>query len=64
MEEDKNIISDPDLHEFYDKILIITRGELFSGERIRTILDMNLGRYDHLVESYVEHHPEILVSEE
>ena len=64
VEEDKNIISDPDLHEFYDKILIITRGELFSGERIRTILDMNLGRYDHLVESYVEHHPEILVSEE
>jgi arabinofuranosyltransferase len=64
VEEDRNIISDPDLHEFYDKILMITRGGLFSKERIKTILEMNTGKYDHLIESYTKRHPEILVAEE
>jgi len=50
--ENKNLIEDPSLHEYYDKILLITRGRLFDGERIKTIMNMNLGRYDHLVEEY------------
>ncbi|MCR5651570.1 MAG: hypothetical protein K6F86_10350 [Lachnospiraceae bacterium] len=48
----KNLIEDPDLHEFYDKILIITRGKLFDPERIRTVITMNLGKYDYLVDNY------------
>ncbi|MCR5487935.1 MAG: hypothetical protein K6F35_10510 [Lachnospiraceae bacterium] len=49
---DSNEIKDPALHEYYDKIRLITRGEIFAPERIRTIIDMNLGKYDHLVEEY------------
>ena len=50
--ENKNLIEDPSLHEYYDKILLITRGNLFDGERIMTIINMNLGKYDHLIEEY------------
>lgn len=48
-----NVIKDPSLKEFYDKLSIITRGErLLSLERLKTILKFNLGHYDHLVEDY------------
>ncbi len=50
--ENQNLIEDPSLHEYYDKILLITRGNLFDGERIMTIINMNLGKYDHLIEEY------------
>ncbi len=49
---DTNEITDPSLHEYYDKIRLITRGDLFDGERIRTIIGMNLGRYDYLIKEY------------
>ena len=48
----KNMIEDNDLHEYYDKILLITRGELFDKERLDAIIDINMGRYDHLIENY------------
>ncbi|MBQ7463881.1 MAG: hypothetical protein IJS86_03370 [Lachnospiraceae bacterium] len=48
----KNLIEDPSLHEFYDKILLITRGDILDPERIQAVIDMNLGRYDHLVKEY------------
>ena len=51
--ENKNLIEDPGLHEYYDKILLITRGNLFDGERIKTIINMNLGKYDYLIDSYM-----------
>jgi arabinofuranosyltransferase len=49
-----NIISDKDLAAFYDKLSIIIRGDLLSGDRLVEILKMNLGYYDHLLggESY------------
>lgn len=47
-----NQIKNESLREYYDKLLIIVRGELFSAERIRTIIDMNLGKYDYLLEEY------------
>lgn len=47
-----NLIKDPDLHEYYDKIRLITRGKLFDSERIKTIINMNLGRYDYLIRNY------------
>ncbi|MCR5503675.1 MAG: glycosyltransferase family 39 protein [Lachnospiraceae bacterium] len=50
----RNLIADPSLHEFYDKVLLIVSGDLFEKGRIRTILDMNLGKYDHLVDEYLE----------
>lgn len=46
-------IEDPSLREFHRKLRIVTQDEpLFSIERIRTIVALNLGAYDHLVRDY------------
>jgi len=47
-----NLITDPGIHEYYDKVMIITRGKFsnFTWERFNTILKMNLGQYDYLIE--------------
>ncbi|MBK7455706.1 MAG: hypothetical protein IPJ46_18865 [Anaerolineales bacterium] len=48
----KNKIKNPDLAQFYDKLKIIISGNLYSIERISTILEMNTGKYDYLIERY------------
>ena len=50
----QNMIEDKNLSEYYDKLSIITKGELFDIERIKTIFRMNLGEYDHYLESYLQ----------
>ncbi len=45
-----NKINDPDLAQFYNYIRIITREPLWSYERFKTILKMNLGYYDYLID--------------
>ncbi|HUC17968.1 MAG TPA: hypothetical protein VMA37_09805 [Acetobacteraceae bacterium] len=47
-----NHIADPDLAVYYDKLRLITRGDLWSGERLVTIIKMNLGFYDHYLVAY------------
>lgn len=54
-----NHIADPDLAAFYDVLLLVTRGPLWDGDRFRTIVRLNLGAYDHLVDSYVHRHSEL-----
>jgi arabinofuranosyltransferase len=49
-----NQIREPHLHEYYDKLLLVTRGDLFSIERLKTILEFNLGTYDHLIDEYLQ----------
>lgn len=49
-----NVIEDPSLKEFYDKINIIVSGKIFDKERLITILKMNLGKYDYLIDEYTE----------
>ncbi len=56
--EDENLIEDKDLKVFYDKIRLITRGDIWSADRIRTIIEMSMGKYDSLIENYVARHPE------
>jgi len=48
----RNSIKNKDLAAYYDKLTIVTRGELFSMERFREILNFNLGKYNHLIERY------------
>jgi len=44
-------LQDPGLNEFYKKIRMATQSErLFSLERMKTILALNLGLYDHLID--------------
>jgi hypothetical protein len=50
----QNRIVDPALHEYYDKLLIITTGPIFTTERFRTIWRMNTGAYSGLIEEYVQ----------
>lgn len=48
----ENKIEDPALHEYYDKILLVMTAPLFDRERLRTILDLNRGKFDRLLETY------------
>jgi len=54
IENNDNEISDPALHEYYDKILLITRGSLFDENRIKTIIGMLKGEYDYLLKNYIK----------
>lgn len=47
----KNVIINPNIHKYYDIILSITRGELFSATRLKHIILFNLGAYDNLIPS-------------
>ena len=51
-----NVLADPRLARFYDRLRLITQGPLGSAERLRTLVAMNLGLYDPLLESYVRSH--------
>ncbi|MCP4349049.1 MAG: hypothetical protein GY795_26510 [Desulfobacterales bacterium] len=51
----RNMIHDDSLREYYEVILSITRGPIFTIDRFLHIWNMNLGRYDHLVEGYAKH---------
>ena len=50
--EEENLIQNEDISKYYDVIRLITRGPLFDGNRIKAIIDINLGKYDYLVENY------------
>ena len=43
---------EPVYAEYYDKVLNITRGRIFSWGRIGDIVKMNTGQYDYLLEEY------------
>ena len=45
-------VSPPELNEFYGNLAIVTQlDDLWSLERLKTIVLFNLGAYDHLVEA-------------
>jgi hypothetical protein len=44
--------ADPGVAAYYEKLRLITRGPLWTGERWRAIVGMNTGRYDGLVAEY------------
>lgn len=49
---DCNLIEDPSLHQYYDVILELTRGDLFDSNRWQLIWDFNTGKYDYLLDEY------------
>lgn len=49
----ENIIKDEDLAKYYDVICEMTEGELFSLNRLKTVIDWNLGKYDYLLDHYI-----------
>jgi arabinofuranosyltransferase len=48
IDQDKNLLTDPLLHEYYDHLRNVTRGSLFRLSRLRDIAALNAGRYSHL----------------
>ncbi|MCR5107727.1 MAG: hypothetical protein K6B28_06150 [Lachnospiraceae bacterium] len=49
-----NRLENESLKQYYDVILLITRGDLFDKDRIKAVIDINTGKYDHLIEEYKE----------
>jgi len=49
----ENMIEDKCLAKYYDKLSIITRGDLFDANRIQEIWKMNTGQYDYLLDAYI-----------
>ncbi len=47
-----NRIEAPSLRQYYDHLAIIIKGPLFSLERFKTIIRMNIGGFQHLIDSY------------
>ncbi|UCG63153.1 MAG: hypothetical protein JSV52_07700 [Candidatus Zixiibacteriota bacterium] len=48
----RNALQDPNLRKYYDKLKLVVSGGLFDGTRLKTIVEMNLGKYDHLLDAY------------
>jgi arabinofuranosyltransferase len=53
LETSANRLADPGLAQYVDKLMLITRGEIFDPLRLKTILEMNLGKYDALLVGYI-----------
>jgi arabinofuranosyltransferase len=53
IESGTNMISDPNLAEYYDKLKLIISGEILNRERLETIWRMNTGQYDYLIANYL-----------
>jgi arabinofuranosyltransferase len=48
----ENKLQDVHLREYYDKISLVTRGNLFDFVRLIEIWNLNTGKYDYLVKRY------------
>jgi len=53
----KNMIADPNLATYYDKLRLITRGGLFDRQRLVEIWKMNTGQYDALIDRDAYRYP-------
>jgi arabinofuranosyltransferase len=60
LETGSNHLADPDLAEYYAKLKLITSGKIFDPERLQTILNMNLGKYDRLIKNYASRQDRLL----
>ena len=47
-----NQIENESLREYYEIIKLITRGPLWEKNRLKAVIDINLGKYDHLIDDY------------
>lgn len=49
LKEGRNRIADPGLAEYYERVKIVTQGNIWSGERWAEIIRFNLGMNSHLI---------------
>jgi hypothetical protein len=55
--EGRNLLVDPLLHDYYDKLLNVTAGPVFTSARARDIWDLNFGRYRRIHELVTAQRP-------
>jgi arabinofuranosyltransferase len=55
--ERRNLLADPLLHDYYDKLLNVTAGPIFTAARARDIWDLNFGRYRRIHELVTAQRP-------
>ena len=48
----QNLLSDRDLSRYYDRMIHLTRGDLFDPARLWEIIRFNVGSHDHLLEVF------------
>lgn len=65
----ENVILDPDLAQYWEKLSLVSRGKLFSWGRLREIWNFNTGKYDALIQEYCKKyqfikHPQIRIVKE
>lgn len=53
IETGENHIKSEGVHRFYDKVVLVTTGDVWSADRISAIVRMNLGAYDYLLSSQI-----------
>jgi arabinofuranosyltransferase len=53
LESGRNVIQNPNLALYYDKLSLVTRGPLFSLQRLREIWNLNTEKYSYLIQSYI-----------
>jgi len=58
LEGGENLIANPDLAHYYDHLLLVIRGPLFSRERLQEIWRFNTGYYDDYMSRYAESLPD------
>lgn len=51
-ENGNNRIENEDISKYYDVIEEVTCGKLFDKNRIKMVIDLNLGKYNYLVDAY------------
>lgn len=57
---EKNMITDPQLAQYYDKLMLIVQGRLFDPNRLLEIWKMNTGQYDYLIDQDAYRYPELI----
>ena len=56
-QQGRNLIVDPLIHEYYDKLLNVTAGPIFSRARASDIWDLNFGRFRRIHEMVTARRP-------
>lgn len=59
----ENMIRDPDLSTYWNKLSLVVRGPLWSVDRFKEIWRFNTGEYDHLLDSFRETNDKLAKSE-
>lgn len=59
-ERDQNLLTDPLLHAYYDRLRNVTRGSLWRWSRVKDIWELNAGQSRHLGERFEKTRPVVL----